>query len=323
MVNIQRSLPELAPLSVLPKVPERAGSSCLSCENPVNAGVSGWHTAVAGAYNPAVSKQGLFLANHGVRHLNAQQTIRLAVIDDDSGFVTVLSKRTETAGWQQRVMSSAIPPDELVAMKLNALLRRPHRSRRRSVGLPGAGLRDAARPRRGRLHRPLDRGPAGAGPAARSRRLDRQALPPGGGDGADRGRLPPPTPQSPRRRRRPSRCRRAGDPRRPVPGLRRRRQPRPDPPRVRAAAAARRRQGPGARARGDLPAGLGLRDGPRRSLGRRLHPQAAPEAGEALAGLALHPHPLRRRLPLRSRGVPRLRQRTPSPRRRPRLRIHN
>jgi DNA-binding response OmpR family regulator len=54
--------------------------------------------------------------------LNAQQTIRLAVIDDDSGFVTVLSKRTETAGWQQRVMSSAIPPEELVSMKLNALL---------------------------------------------------------------------------------------------------------------------------------------------------------------------------------------------------------
>ena len=93
--------------------------------------------------------------------------------------------------------------------------------------------------------------------------------------------------------------RRAGDPPRPVPGLRRRREPRPDPARVRAAAPARRRQGPGARARDDLPAGLGLRDGPRRSLGRRLHPQAAPEAGEALARLGLHPHPLRGRLPLR------------------------
>lgn len=57
--------------------------------------------------------------------MNSQQTIRLAVIDDDSGFVTVLSKRTETAAWQQRVLSSAIPPDELVAMKLNALLLDP------------------------------------------------------------------------------------------------------------------------------------------------------------------------------------------------------
>ena len=57
--------------------------------------------------------------------MNSQQTIRLAVIDDDSGFVTVLGKRTEAAGWQQRVLSGAIPPEELVAMKLNALLLDP------------------------------------------------------------------------------------------------------------------------------------------------------------------------------------------------------
>ena len=114
--------------------------------------------------------------------------------------------------------------------------------------------------------------------------------------------LAPPPPRPPRGRGRAAGRRRAGDPPRPVPGLRRRRQPRPDPARVRAAAAARRGQGPGAGARDDLPAGLGLRDGPRRPLGRRLHPQAAPEAGEALAELGLHPHPFRRRLPLRPRA---------------------
>ena len=69
------------------------------------------------------------------------------------------------------------------------------------------------------------------------------------------------------------------------------------------------RRGPGARAGDDLPAGLGLRDGPRRSLGRRLHPQAAPEAREALARLGLHPHPLRGRLPLRSGAGRRVRRR--------------
>ena len=51
-----------------------------------------------------------------------QQTIKLAVIDDDSGFVTVLAKRTEAAGWQQRTLAGPIPPEELVAMRLNALL---------------------------------------------------------------------------------------------------------------------------------------------------------------------------------------------------------
>src|SRR6476469_10025523 len=54
--------------------------------------------------------------------MNSQQAIRLAVIDTDSGFVTVLSKRAEAAGWQLRISTGAVPPDELVAMKLNALL---------------------------------------------------------------------------------------------------------------------------------------------------------------------------------------------------------
>jgi DNA-binding response OmpR family regulator len=54
--------------------------------------------------------------------LNPQQTIRLAVIDTDSGFVTVLAKRAEAAGWQLRKAASVVPPEELVAMKLNAVL---------------------------------------------------------------------------------------------------------------------------------------------------------------------------------------------------------
>ncbi len=55
-------------------------------------------------------------------------------------------------------------------------------------------------------------------------------------------------------------------------------QPRAHPARVRAHAGARRGVRAGDRARGDLSAGLGLRDGPRRPLGRRLRPQAALEA---------------------------------------------
>ncbi len=81
------------------------------------------HSSLVGRTIPASRNAGHSLARDQRRpHLNPQQTIRLAVIDDDSGFVTVLSKRTEAAGWQQRVLSSAIPSEELVAMKLNALL---------------------------------------------------------------------------------------------------------------------------------------------------------------------------------------------------------
>ena len=44
------------------------------------------------------------------------------MIDNDSGFVTVLAKRLEAAGWQHRLATGAVPPEELVAMKLSALL---------------------------------------------------------------------------------------------------------------------------------------------------------------------------------------------------------
>jgi DNA-binding response OmpR family regulator len=57
--------------------------------------------------------------------VSQQQPIRLAVIDGDSGFVTVLSKRAEMAGWQLRLGTGAIPPQDLVAMKLSALLLDP------------------------------------------------------------------------------------------------------------------------------------------------------------------------------------------------------
>ncbi|MBM3667577.1 MAG: response regulator transcription factor [Actinobacteria bacterium] len=53
---------------------------------------------------------------------NQAGTIRLAVIDTDTAFLTVLGKRLDGAGWEHRVLSSSVPVEELVAMKLNALL---------------------------------------------------------------------------------------------------------------------------------------------------------------------------------------------------------
>jgi len=49
-------------------------------------------------------------------------SIRLAVIDADSGFVRVLSKRLEGAGWQYRTLVAPVPVEELVAMRLNAIV---------------------------------------------------------------------------------------------------------------------------------------------------------------------------------------------------------
>ena len=56
------------------------------------------------------------------RKMSGAPTVRVAVIDTDSGFVHVLGRRFDAAGWEYRVHSSSLPPDELVAMKLNALV---------------------------------------------------------------------------------------------------------------------------------------------------------------------------------------------------------
>src|SRR4051794_41271952 len=51
-----------------------------------------------------------------------QAAIRLAVIDTDSAFITVLGKRLEGAGWEHRVLGGSVPIEDLIAMKLNALV---------------------------------------------------------------------------------------------------------------------------------------------------------------------------------------------------------
>jgi DNA-binding response OmpR family regulator len=48
--------------------------------------------------------------------------LRLAVIDADSGFVQVLTKRMSAMGWEYRTLASPVPPDELVAMRINCLV---------------------------------------------------------------------------------------------------------------------------------------------------------------------------------------------------------
>lgn len=55
-------------------------------------------------------------------HVDHKQNIRLAAIDTDSGFVTVLAKRAENAGWRFRHATGPLPPQELVALKLSGLV---------------------------------------------------------------------------------------------------------------------------------------------------------------------------------------------------------
>jgi len=56
---------------------------------------------------------------------NASSTsspLRIAVLDRDSGFIQVLSKRLDRLGWEHRVLGSPVPTDAVVSMRLSALV---------------------------------------------------------------------------------------------------------------------------------------------------------------------------------------------------------
>src|SRR3954471_13173176 len=54
--------------------------------------------------------------------LQGAHGLRIAVIDTDSGFLQVFGKRLERVGWEHRVLASAVSPEQLVAMRLGALV---------------------------------------------------------------------------------------------------------------------------------------------------------------------------------------------------------
>ncbi len=48
--------------------------------------------------------------------------LRVAVIDTDSGFLQVLGKRMDRLGWEHQVRATGVPVDQLVALRLSALV---------------------------------------------------------------------------------------------------------------------------------------------------------------------------------------------------------
>ena len=63
---------------------------------------------------------------HNQSHMSSDRTPpTVAIIDDDSGFTTVLTKRFEQAGWNHILLRSAPLVDELAAMKLSAIVVNP------------------------------------------------------------------------------------------------------------------------------------------------------------------------------------------------------
>jgi len=52
----------------------------------------------------------------------AAASLRIAVLDRDSGFIQVLSKRLDRLSWEHRVLASPVPADAIVSMRLSALI---------------------------------------------------------------------------------------------------------------------------------------------------------------------------------------------------------
>jgi DNA-binding response OmpR family regulator len=48
--------------------------------------------------------------------------LRIAVLDRDSGFIQVLSKRLDRLAWEHRVLASPVPAEAVVSMRLSALV---------------------------------------------------------------------------------------------------------------------------------------------------------------------------------------------------------
>src|SRR3984957_1462377 len=54
--------------------------------------------------------------------IGSPSSLRIAVLDRDSGFLTVLGKRLERAGWEYRVLASSVAPETIVPMRLAAIV---------------------------------------------------------------------------------------------------------------------------------------------------------------------------------------------------------
>jgi DNA-binding response OmpR family regulator len=54
--------------------------------------------------------------------MSESSDLRIAILDRDSGFVQVLTKRMDRLGWEPHVLATAIPSEHLVALRLSALV---------------------------------------------------------------------------------------------------------------------------------------------------------------------------------------------------------
>jgi len=77
--------------------------------------------------------------------VSESSTVRIALVDDDSGLVALMERRFAVLRWQQEVLNYAPGPDHLAAMRLHAVIVNPSLSgldyiERIGVALPGLAV---------------------------------------------------------------------------------------------------------------------------------------------------------------------------------------
>jgi DNA-binding response OmpR family regulator len=82
---------------------------------------------------------------------DAPAAIRVALIDDDSGLITVLERRFDALGWERVVLGYAPGPDQLTALRLHGLILNPSLTgldyvERLAAALPGLAMLICAAP---------------------------------------------------------------------------------------------------------------------------------------------------------------------------------
>jgi DNA-binding response OmpR family regulator len=76
---------------------------------------------------------------------SSESSVRIALIDDDSGFFAVLDRRFDLLGWDRHVLAYAPGPDQLAAQRLHVVIVNPALTgleyvERTAVALPGLAL---------------------------------------------------------------------------------------------------------------------------------------------------------------------------------------
>jgi DNA-binding response OmpR family regulator len=65
---------------------------------------------------------GILSKDEGVASSGGTTSLRIAILDRDSGFIQVLGKRMDRLGWEHRVLASPVPTDAIASMRLSALV---------------------------------------------------------------------------------------------------------------------------------------------------------------------------------------------------------